>query len=369
MRSPSGRLNLLLNWLLVAGGLVCLFTGLAGCQASPVKASNGLRLASPQDLLPLVQAVRQPFFEVSGNTIELVESSSRLLDLKAGKVDAVLLGREPTRDELAGLQDHIIAYDAVCIVVNDRTYRGGIKTSSDASLFPLEKYEGIQNISREDVRGFAGRLLGFTNHEWTLKGPSGGKYVYQVNVQVNEDGTRFPIPDLQSPYKYSGMWVWEEVPFVGEVLPAGKFDTQSALLQKLVLPETILEGPNLLFVFSAFDTEELLVSRRFQIQRAGSLLNSPNPIDFFLNILSRRVVVKALEYKFGLRALAVDGIDPIGSPEAVYSGLYPFSRRIHYITRNPYFGPERMLAGYLRLPAAQALIAGEKYLPIFAPSQ
>ena len=45
--------------------------------------------------------------------------------LKMVKLDAVLLGREPTADELKGLNEYEIALDAVCIVVDENSYDGG----------------------------------------------------------------------------------------------------------------------------------------------------------------------------------------------------------------------------------------------------
>ncbi len=37
----------------------------------------------------------------------------------------MLLGREPAAEELDGLTDTIIAYDAVCILVDENSYTGG----------------------------------------------------------------------------------------------------------------------------------------------------------------------------------------------------------------------------------------------------
>ena len=46
-------------------------------------------------------------------------------NLKRGKCDAALIGRELTSDELKGLQDYTIAYDAVCIILDTKLFREG----------------------------------------------------------------------------------------------------------------------------------------------------------------------------------------------------------------------------------------------------
>ncbi len=80
----------------------------------------------------------------------------------------------------------------------------------------------------------------------------------------------------------------------------GKFDTEAVLLDKLGFPETLLNNPNLSFATRFFDSEEELISDRYEVQVNAEMAAqvSSLPFEFFLRQVSRRVTLRALQHGF-----------------------------------------------------------------------
>jgi hypothetical protein len=287
--------------------------------------------------------------------------------LKAGKVDAVLLGREPTLGDLAGLESVVIAYDAVCITIKTSTFNGGVIHSYDPSAKnsmgqPLKKYEGLQDISLEDLRGLMGATVGVPNSIWKFHGTKAGVLVFEPYLDEN----RNQIPDPDTPNYFLGNWVWNDISglAIQTLYQPGKFDTQTALAQRLVLPEP--SGATNQIMFSHLTSEELYVSQFYNLDPSEEKTDKSLTYDFSfgLNILSRRIVLSALELKFQIRALSINGIDPLNDPNLIYSEIYPLSRKIYVLIKNPYLHNGKAFSEYLKSPSAQEKIKSLDFLPL-----
>src|SRR5262249_26057184 len=162
-------------------------------------------------------------------------------------------------------------------------------------------------------------------------------------------------PDHQ--VQYLGDWVWNDVVLGAELTLPGKFDTQAALLQDLGYPESAVTQPGISLAPGLLDSEEEQISFRFIIDPDAATPQSTRSFTFYVAFASRRITLKALKYGFALRALPIDGRDPVGDPGSVYAGTYPYSRKIHVLTRHG-AGPEaQAFVKFLLSPAGQGLVA------------
>src|SRR5271157_3339193 len=325
---------------------------------------SGLRVVGAYDMTPLAQAVQNDFQQATGLEMTIRSSTTSLRDLKSGAADVVILGREPSPAEVQSLQDTVVGYDAVCLVINARTYNGGFTEMVAGGLItPEYKFAGIQNLTLDQVKNLEANLL-LVNHDdshWFL--PSPALFQYQGYY---DPITNAPVVDPSQPDLLQGTWVWNSVDFPGENLPPGKFDTQSVLMSRLGFSESLLNNPHLSFVTSLYDSEEELISARYQVPSSIQMREqvSSYPFDFFIRQVSRRVTLRALQYGFMLNALSVDGIAPLADPKVIYDGSYPFSRRIHILVREPSAKDALKLVNYLLSPQGQELIKAAGYLPL-----
>jgi len=359
------------SWLvrLVLPALILVALGLVWYSrvTRPVQAGNILRVAGALDLQPLVAAVEGNYLAASHQSLEFIPSRDTLNDLRAGKADVALLGRQPTANELTEFTDYPVALDAVCILIDERTYNGGIQDSfigggsNNTNGQPAVKYEGLKNLSMDDLRGFIGMTFGFDNSVWSLQGTRAGSLTFQPYTDLDTGQVLFD-PDHDG--WLSGDWVWTPVQLYGEALTPGMFDTQAALLQALGLPDNVLAGDHNGFINPVYDSEELLISRTFSVSPSEAQPESTLGFNFELEIASRRITVRALRHNFALRALSIDGVDPIADPSVIYNGTYPLSRTIHLLILKPSARQAIEFAQYLGSPIAQNLIAGADYLPL-----
>lgn len=350
-------------------GLGMLF--LAGCSSRPATIPS-VRVAGACDVLtltggacdalPMLGWVGKGIQQGSGLTPIQVPSTDSLGDLKAGRADVALLGREPAPGELKGLQDQVIAYDAVCILISSRTYTGGLQQGfyNGSVIQPTSKYDGLQQLKLDDLRGFYANLLQKSNPSWQLQGLTAGYYTFQDYT----DDFGVPIVDPDQPDHMLGMWVWNAIPLQGEMLPPGKFDTQAALLQKLGFQESDLTKQGISFAPKYFQSEEELISWRYSLDPLEGQAISSLGFDFYLLMASRQVTMLAIQHGFQLRVLSIDGIDPTGDPQAIYQNAYPLSRKIHLVTPASASPAAQTLARYLLSPAGQQLVARAGYLPL-----
>jgi len=84
----------------------------------------------------------------SGQDIPLVKmnpSPTDISDLKKGKCDAVIVGKELSAEDLTGLKDYVIGYDAVCMIIDENSYDGG-------QYGITKKTDGLQGLSLSEVK-------------------------------------------------------------------------------------------------------------------------------------------------------------------------------------------------------------------------
>ncbi len=167
-----------------------------------------------------------------------------------------------------------------------------------------------------------------------------------------------------NPGRAAGTWVPDPQILVPYGTPPGKFDTQGFLFAKFGLSEDeVNQGSLLLPEF--LDTEEELVQGvfpRLYDEPIPQVSNMPFPID--LLAVSRRVTVRAIAHGFTVKALAIDGIDPLADPGAIYQGRYPFSKKIHVLTRTQAPPGAAALVQLMQSAAGQRLLEQAAFLPL-----
>ena len=123
--------------------MVAVLTWPVGCGQTNAE-SNKVRLSGAWDLYPLYLAINGASAKNSDvPPVTMTPTNDAIAELKAGKFDAVLLGREPTSDELSGLSKFPIALDAVCIIIDTNSYEGGQRTMSGL----MHQEPGLTNLT------------------------------------------------------------------------------------------------------------------------------------------------------------------------------------------------------------------------------
>ena len=367
--------------------LSLLVVSFAGCSSSSDQAGFQLRAAS--DLLLLAQAAQAEFAAATHIELEAQgtdPSRFSIEDLRQGEFEALLLGREPAPEELEGLEDHLIAHDAVCVLIDENSSVGG---EWRAGPVPSHKTDGLRALSVSDLKAIFSFWKLAPEERWTW---SGGYYGWDYIEECGGDewagydfeddprrelssstiahGSRtycwFNVKDPNatlSREKYEMGWVRQPLAvFPSFLLPAGEFDTQTALFEKLDLNEQEIATAGAGSLVSPdLNTEEEVLS--FQYREGPPHAAGGSDFVFKLGFASRRVTSKALE-RLPISVVPVDGIDPIEDPGSIYDGRYPLSREIHILTQeNP--SPEvDELVEFLLSEGGQQVLENAGYLPL-----
>jgi len=323
--------------------LFSVFTviALTGCVTRGSQADS-IAVAGAGDLYYLSVAINQQAVNSSSIPSLNMQSSPNSIDeLKQGKIDAALLGREPTPVELQGLNDYVIAYDAVCIIVDQNTYLGGAVYSGNR---PVRKSNGLRDLPYSSLESIFSRTGwawddGFYNGNQDI---DDGSYLLNIDSIAWIPGDKTLVPSFY--------------------FPPGKFDTQTVIYRKLGLNEKALLSNWRTYTSPRYNKEEEVLSYEYnnvmysQQQQKSDFL-------FKLAFASRRAMTVAPQH-IPVNVVSIDGIDPLKNSQSIYDGSYPFSRKIHLLTRQN--GPDRAtkLADFLLSGAGQQLIAGAGYLPL-----
>ena len=170
---------------------------------SPQKPPGVINILGPGDLYCFADAVNNS--NINGTSVEMNTSDDEIKALKRGDCDAVLLGREPSSDELQGLSDNIIAYDAVCVIIDEHSYEGGVSSQTKTS--------GLKELSINELREiFDGGWQ--WNGEYYVKNPTLDPSSWLATVDY--------IAWLRQPKTITSSFNF----------PVGKFDTQTVLYQE-----------------------------------------------------------------------------------------------------------------------------------------
>jgi ABC-type phosphate transport system substrate-binding protein len=330
---------------------------LAGCSQSAAQAQQ-LRVGGGLDVAPLWQEAAAPFQASTGISLTIRPPRAPIQELKSGKLDAVLLGRTPTAEEMEGLMDRVVAHDALFVVVDTRSYLGGLQ--ADLTFHPAvykAKTSGLRELSMDQLRALYTNRIRADGPIWEWEGHS---YTFRLTGKgpdkISED------PD--NPGYAMGRWRYARIYLIPDLWRPDTVDTQGALFAALGLPEAdiVTSGINQ-FLPKFLESEEELVSYRYAKGPEPASVSN-DQFTYRLAVLSRRVAQKALDHGFRLRPLAIDGVDPLSDLGAVISGSYPLARQIHLLTRAGAAPDADALGAFLLSSEGQQLVAASGFLPL-----
>jgi hypothetical protein len=334
------RIRLLGIWLGVVFSLVIL-TETSSCAFSGQRSIS--LIAFPWDLYNLVQPL-QNTLNLKGTGFVPEPTESAITRLKKGEIAAVLAGREPSQEEKAGLTDIIIAYDGVCIFIDENSYIGGEYWLGRKT--PVRKTIGLQSLSTSDLTQILKYSLVQPEERWLW---------YRYSWLPLFD----PTKEVSS--KDANGWFREtfEVPCAFRLAP-GKYDTQSVLLQSL--------GLNTQEIYASWSSYTALKSNReeqilaYEYMGEGYAEGAAD-YPFKIGFASRQVTLIALNH-INIRVLPIDGINPLEDTASLYNGNYRLARRVHLLV--PQTTTERIsqIIDAFLSPAGQNLIQESGYLPI-----
>jgi ABC-type phosphate transport system substrate-binding protein len=304
-------------------------------------AAGSVRVSSAGDLWNLSLAINsQAAAGFAVPEVNFTISSQSIDDLEQGKTDAVLLGREPTGDELQGLTDYVIAYDAICLIIDENSYTGGV---SYGGGHPKTKDTGLQSLTFDEVKTI------YSGQEWRFDG------FYSNNPDLDPGSWLWNVPEvawLKQPKAISSAFIF----------PGGKYDTQTSLYQSLGLNENDLLESKTSFTSARYNKEEEVLAYEYTGTAYSSEYGAQD-FPFKLAFASRRVMTIA-PLHVPLKVLPIDGIDPLANPAAVYDGSYKLTRKIHFLVRQNSAGDVLKLAQFLQSSDGQKMLAGAGYLPL-----
>lgn len=330
--------------ILVTIGILLISSG-----CSTVNASGGtsVKIDGTWDLIsPLQRQIAPVFDNQSDVNVQVNYSSSAINLVKKGKIDLAITGIEPTSAELQGLKEYVIAYDAVCIIVDANSYGGGEYFDGSA---PERKADGFQNITMDDLKGLFSYSTTPIADRWTW---SGNYYSWLPVFDLNkgtDTGVRDWIPKIPN--------IYPQVRFV-----PGKYDTQTLLYQVLGLNEAaIAKTWNKQYSDSLLDAEEEYLAGEYPSGRGYEA--GTGDFAYKIEIASRRVIPIALQH-VPIKVVSINGINPLLNTQAIYNGSYPLSRKIYLISSENCSKATTEFIDFLLSAKGQQTLTQIGYLPI-----
>lgn len=315
-----------------------------GCQEKPLLAGNRIEIGCAWDILGLSRKIGTELSNRSGISVNFKYLSSPVEKLKRGECDIVLMGKEPGGDEIEGLTDAIIAFDAVCLIIDSNSYLGG---EYWMGLNPVSKTEGFRNITTEELK----RL--FTNSNT----PFGQRWFWDRYYSWQ------PLIDLDTMHSVISTWIQKpRLIYPSFRLIPGKYDTQTNLYRSLGLNEDEIASTwNGQYTGTNFNYEEEVLAVEY---RPGMPFD-PESADFPFKIgfTSRRTASIALQH-VPIQVVSINGMDPVKNTQNIYDGSYPLSRKIHFVTRAFPSQEVIQLTEFLLSAEGQKLIERGGYLPL-----
>ena len=324
--------------------ILALSVLLAGCGSS--SADKGASLRAAWDMIPLAQAAQAGFPGAASTAVEASPAADGIADLQAGQCDPVILGRDPSPQEAQGLRDEVIGYDAVTIVIDQNSWKGGEWWVGD---MPSRRTSGLRALTTADIKGLFSFWTAQAGERWKWPGAAtdpNNRWLEAWKAHYDETGQ-----------SVGQGWISDDVAPIPFVFPQGKYDTQTALYQILGLDEkaiTDVAAARGLTAMNA-DTEEQVLGSQYSTQASGDFT-------FKVGFASWRTAKLALQ-RLSVSIVSIDGIDPIANPQSVYDGTYPLSRRIHLLTGENCVDTDG-LAQFLLSPEGQQVVQDAGYLPL-----
>lgn len=326
----------------LAVALMLILMVLSGC--SQVSAGNLVTIGGTCDIIsPFQRKVIPAYNMVDSTQLQANYSSSAVEQVRHGASDIALVGRTLSADELKGLKDQVIAYDAVCIIIDANSFKGG-ETSRNS--IPFHKSDGFKNLDQADLKAIVSSPLVPYGLKWTWN--------YE---------TWKPVYDLNSTSLSASTWT-DDVKIVAPQINyvPGKFDTQTYLYQVLGLDENMIaQALNNQFSSPKYNSEEEVLAQEYP---SGGLFDvGAGDFAYKLGFVSRRVIPIALQ-NVPINVVSIDGIDPMNNTQAIYDGSYLLSRKIHLISQeNPSPATEHLI-NYLISADGQQVLKDIGYLPL-----
>jgi ABC-type phosphate transport system substrate-binding protein len=336
------RINSKLVSVLLATTVISIL--LNGCSADAQ--GSKIKVSAPGDLYYLGAVISAEYATEAGVLpIQVDFSENTINDLKQGKTDAVLLGREPTIDELKGLKEYVIAYDAVCIILDQNSYLGGNYLGNG---YPTVKTDGIKNLTTQDLTQIFSTPTGTA---W----PWNGEY-YIRDPLLDPKSWIYTRPDLA--------WIKQPANVSHSFnFPVGEFDTQSVIYEDLGLDEKSEVTHNGPYSDPKFHLEQEIISFEYNGINYSANSNGRQNFDFKLGFASRAVMTIAPQH-VPVDVVSVDDINPMENPQSIYDGSYKFTRKIYLLTSDNSSDSVEKLAEYLQAESGQKLITNAGYLSI-----
>ena len=310
-----------------------------------VGAEGEVRIDGADDVIsPMQRLVVPDFNQQSSVQVQTDFSASAIQQVKNGNCDIALLGTSPTKSELNGLIDHVIAYDAICVIIDDNSYQGGIFSQGGV---PLRKSDGFQNLSLEDLKSIFSYYITPFGFRWTWQ-----YYTWRVPIDLNTESA-------------SGNPLWIETPkfvFSSMFFQTGKYDTQTELYQILGINQgQIAKALNNQFSDNNFNSEEEILA--IDYPSGTPFKTDSGDFPYKLGFASRRVIPLAMQ-NVPIDVVSINGVNPLTDTQAIYDGTYPLSREIHVITRSNCSLSTTQFVDYLLSGQGQQALVNAGYLPL-----
>jgi len=295
--------------------ILVAIVSITGCKV-PGPVANAITVAGAWDLISPLQRQIIPSYNQRTQTPFQVEfSSSAVEKVRQGKADIAIVGKELAPQELTGLTSNVIAYDAVCMVIDANSFAGGQYIRNGV---PVSKTAGFQDVSSSELKSILKNYMTPYGQRWFWEN---GYYVWK---QVFDTSTGL--------YSSQSEWIPSEIAIYPSLnMTPGKYDTQTVVYQALGISEaSMAKARNNQFTDSKLDAEEEVLS----VEYYNGVPYSVGSGDFAFKIgfMSRRVIPIALQH-VPIKVVSINGFDPMNDKGAIYDGRYPLGRKIYVITR------------------------------------
>jgi ABC-type phosphate transport system substrate-binding protein len=318
---------------------------LSGCNLAAT-GSSSVTMSGTWDLISPFQRLVAPAYSSAGTAeLQTIYSPSAIQQVRDGESDIAIVGSDPTPAEIKGLKVTVVAYDAVCMIIDANSYTGGI---SQQNGNPDHKFVGFQNVSTEELKDILTNTITPFGQRWFLED---GYYSWGPTF----DATTGLYSDTSS-------WVQAAKALYPSLnMIPGKYDTQTLLYQDLGLNQSAIAKTWNQFTDPSLDAEEEMLSVEYP--NSAPFTSGSGDFAFKIGFVSRRVIPVALQH-CPIDVVSIDGINPMTDSQAVYDGTYLLSRKIEIITRQNCSPATQQFVNYLLSTAGQQTLSNAGYLPL-----